>query len=625
MATGKTIDQLVIEIKADTRQLKKDLQQIQGKLKMTGAAGGAAFGSMAGSLSKVKVGALAAVGGIVALGTSIGKVAQVGAGFEDLKDSLDQVFGSISAGDAAMDKVFKFAQTTPFQVETATKAFISLKSAGIEPSMNMLQTFADTASTSVDQLGTFEALIRVVQRSAGGGLGLEELNMIADRGIDVFGGLKDELGLSRDEIATFGKTAEGARKITDALVVSLNKKFGGAMEAKMDNLSTKTSNMVIAFKQLSDDIFKSGLGDFLKDMADSLTSMANSIAKAVRATSGRQTASDFGIEGETPQEVAAALTAERQRVGNLLKQRKEEDPLFDEQAENSRILNLIKLQKEYNRLIELEFVARQNVGIEQLKQESTAKDLSTLLQADIDFMSEFKKLLTDSIPEIDKINEQIKSVEAMRGKLDAKGNLIAKDEEIERVLAFLRSTKNELNDTAQTFQEVLAPAIQSMSLSFTNDFVNALLEGQNALETFRDFSKNIVSQIIATFLQMAVVNKILMSIFGPTGFNVKGFELPTLATGGTIQKGQPTLVGERGAEIFVPNTGGTIMNNMNSKNAMGGQTTVINQSINFATGVVPTVRAEVLQMLPQISDVTKNAVAEAAMKGGAFRRMLQGG
>ena len=58
---------------------------------------------------------------------------------------------------------------------------------------------------------------------------------------------------------------------------------------------------------------------------------------------------------------------------------------------------------------------------------------------------------------------------------------------------------------------------------------------------------------------------------------------------------------------------------------MGGGGTVINQSINFATGVVPTVRAEVMKMLPQISDVTKNAVAEAAMRGGNYRRALQGG
>ena len=98
------------------------------------------------------------------------------------------------------------------------------------------------------------------------------------------------------------------------------------------------------------------------------------------------------------------------------------------------------------------------------------------------------------------------------------------------------------------------------------------------------------------------------------------------ASGGTIQGGRPSLVGERGPEIFVPNTGGTIMNNMNSKNAMGGGgTTVINQSINFATGIVPTVRAEVIKMMPQIADVTKAAVQESAMRGGSFRRSLQGG
>ena len=615
------IDDLIIQIKADTKQLQKELKQIQGKIRVTGAAGGAAFGGMAATLKGIRGPALGVAAGMAAIALPVKAIAGVGSQFEDLKDSLDQVFGSMEAGDQAMQKVFTFAQTTPFQIEDATKAFIALKSAGIEPSMNMLQTFADTASVSIDQLGTFEALIRVVQRSAGGGLGLEELNMIADRGIDVFGGLKEELGLSRDEIAEFGKTAEGAKKITDALVVTLNKKFGGAMESKMDNLSTKTSNMVIAFKQLGDEVFKSGLGDFLKNMADSLTAMANGIAKSVRAVSGRQTAEDFGVTGETPQQIATNLTAERQRIGALLKGVREEGVQVKPELEDARMRRLIQLQNEYNTLLELEFKAHQNIGIETLKKKKTDENLSTLLQSDIDFMSEFKKLLDDSIPELDKINEQITSVEALRGKLDAKGNLIASDEEIERVLAFLDETRTELGKTGEA-SDALAEILEQASDRFANDFIDALQDGQNAMVAFRDLVGDMIQQVIAEFLKMQVIKPLMNALFAAVGLPA----IPAAAGGGTIQGNTPTLVGERGPEIFIPNTGGTIMNNMNTKNALGGGgTTVVNQSINFATGIVPTVRAEVMQMLPQISDVTKNAVAEAAMRGGTYRRMLQGG
>ena len=50
---------------------------------------------------------------------------------------------------------------------------------------------------------------------------------------------------------------------------------------------------------------------------------------------------------------------------------------------------------------------------------------------------------------------------------------------------------------------------------------------------------------------------------------------------------------------------------------------VINQSVNFATGVQDTVRNEVLQMLPDIAETSKNAVAEAMQRGGSFRRTMR--
>ena len=75
------------------------------------------------------------------------------------------------------------------------------------------------------------------------------------------------------------------------------------------------------------------------------------------------------------------------------------------------------------------------------------------------------------------------------------------------------------------------------------------------------------------------------------------------------------MVGEKGAEVFVPRTAGNIIPN----NQIGGGVTV-NQNVSFSTGVVPTVRAEVMNLLPTIKQETVNAVAEARSRGGSFSR-----
>ena len=50
----------------------------------------------------------------------------------------------------------------------------------------------------------------------------------------------------------------------------------------------------------------------------------------------------------------------------------------------------------------------------------------------------------------------------------------------------------------------------------------------------------------------------------------------------------------------------------------GMQPVVVNQTINVTTGVQQTVRAEVANLLPQISEAAKAAVAEGRMRGGSY-------
>jgi hypothetical protein len=181
------------------------------------------------------------------------------------------------------------------------------------------------------------------------------------------------------------------------------------------------------------------------------------------------------------------------------------------------------------------------------------------------------------------------------------------------------------------------------------------MDGQNALEGFKNFAKNLVSQIISTFLNLYVVNNILNSIFGlnlpaksfPMGGGGVGpitrspipsvaesisvpagipatlppsFVSGTRMTGGSVTSGSSYLVGERGPEIFTPHTAGNV-----STSAGKSETpVVVNQTINLSAGVVGTVRSEVQRMLPEIANVAKVGVLEATRRGGTYRRGLLG-
>ena len=142
------------------------------------------------------------------------------------------------------------------------------------------------------------------------------------------------------------------------------------------------------------------------------------------------------------------------------------------------------------------------------------------------------------------------------------------------------------------------------------------------MDAFKDATKSIISAILDQFVRLAIVNPIINSIFG----GVSGFEkLPQLfaptktgnATGGSVRKGRPIVVGEAGAELFIPNKAGVIVPNNQLK---AGDGVTINQTINVTTGVQQTVRTEIASLMPQIAQATKSAVADARMRGGSYSK-----
>jgi len=189
-------------------------------------------------------GAVAAIAGSAVLRS----ITNITAEFEDLETTLASVTGSAANGRRAFRDIERFATQTQFSVEELTNTYIQLQGAGISPTTELLTTFTDAAAVTTNQVQALDAMTRIFARGVQGGLGLEELEQLVTAGLPVYAILREELDLSRMEISEFGKTADGARQILGALQKGIQEDFGGATQNRVENLSTKFSNLFIAIR-----------------------------------------------------------------------------------------------------------------------------------------------------------------------------------------------------------------------------------------------------------------------------------------------------------------------------------------------------------------------------------------
>lgn len=275
-----------VMLKLDPSNMEAGLRRAQAGLNRFQKAGTSSIRAIGGAFNRLRRTVFSMRTAITALFTSLagGAALKVAANFEDLRTSLTAVTGS--AENAA--KAFKFIQdiaaTMPLSVEQLTRSYITLKASGIEPTTRLLNVFSDAASVTTDKVQAFDAMTRIFSRGIQGGLGLEELNQIADRGLPVWDILKEKMGKTRLELSEVGQTSEGARKMLIALSEGIEERFGGSTARALENLSTKWSNFGDAVRRAVDGIMvDSGLLVQVKGTLDSLTGSMN-VFQAVTQT-----------------------------------------------------------------------------------------------------------------------------------------------------------------------------------------------------------------------------------------------------------------------------------------------------------------------------------------------------
>jgi len=184
--------------------------------------------------------------------------------------------------------------------------------------------------------------------------------------------------------------------------------------------------------------------------------------------------------------------------------------------------------------------------------------------------------------------------------------------------------KEKIGDVQPDFDRF---AMQTMS-TFTNAFTDAITGAKKFGDAMKDMAKSVVDSLIKMMVQYLITAPLFEAITGSpapgTGTTTtgKGSGMSTagLARGGVATGGKPYVVGEKGPELMIPGTTGRVIPN----NQLGGGGVTVVQNIHVTTGVQQTVRAEIANLLPQISNAAKAAVADARMRGGGFSKAMVG-
>ena len=161
--------------------------------------------------------------------------------------------------------------------------------------------------------------------------------------------------------------------------------------------------------------------------------------------------------------------------------------------------------------------------------------------------------------EIEKIREAVKEIKGEEAKIDEKSikDQLRKNQELDKELALT---------------EQLEDAFKKISESINNDIKNGIKGLIKGTSTLGDLLNNVADRFLDLALNQALFGSALGSKGKPGGGILGAIGL--FADGGNPPVNKPSIVGERGPELFVPRSAGTIIPNENV-NLGGGSTSVV--------------------------------------------------
>ena len=483
-----------------------------------------AFDGIRGKLAGLSRAVFSLKGALAGIGTGlvVKSFVATGRSIEDLQVRLKQLFGSTQEGAKAFDVMSNFASKVPFSLEQIQQASgnLAVVAGDAENLSKILEITGNVASvTGLD----FQQTAEQIQRAFAGGIA--SADVFREKGVRDLLGFKAGATVSAEEtIKAFEKVFGKGGKFGSA-TDELANTFTGTLSMLGDKLFNFKKN--VAGAQFFDELKKefSSLNNFIEENSKDFEAIANAIGfiltKAVQGFA-------MAVRG-----VAKAVSFLRNQYENLI-----------------TILNKIP------------FV---NIEIGKTQDENTEK----------------AEIYKDKIM---LINE---------ATLKVNKSLVKQKTLLEEITELMKKDMDELTNVAKQVTGVLNDGIKG----FSRGLAESIVLGKNLNESMKNLAQTLAVKILSTLIEVVARKSVELAIekmitrekqkqasLGRGGGADLGGSLIGsvrsifgFAKGGAVSKGQPIVVGEQGAELFIPNQTGQITQ---SARGTGGGSTTVNFNIN---------------------------------------------
>jgi len=532
-----------------------------------------AFNRVQGSIAKVKGAVFNLKNAFIGLGAGlvIRSIVNTGIQIENLGVQLKALFGSAKEGQRALDIVTKFAKTTPFELENIQQGITALatvrkqaESAGV----SFEELLKITGNTATVLGGDFALASLQIQRSFSAGIASAEL--FRERGVTAMAGFQQGVRTSVDQSIKGLAKAFGTGGEFGNLTQELSKTLSGTISNLKDALFTFQVSITRGFffelkEQLGD------LKQFTEDNQFAIESLGVEIGEKlavaiVKLSDGVKTLTQnfrdlqsiigllvFAFGGLTAKLVGVGLIIDdiNRRIKKLANDVTQDFQKIKEfEHELSIPVQNLNKELEYTRQLIHEFEHELSVPVPTATEKAIEK---------------FKELNNGALENIKKKTGNIQMIIA-----EGINNGITKmSEAFARSVVFGENLKDTLKNLArEVLVRILAILIEQISRMAIQIAMENTMIGQLAIKL------GIEKQITE---EKRKQNQQSKSDLGSSLVSFASSFLPKFANGGAVSKGKPIVVGENGAELFIPNQSGQITQ---SARGTGGGTTTVNFNIN---------------------------------------------